>query len=88
MYTHIIIGIVPVNFKDKDGKEVNGFRLLAGFPTEKGVGMDVERIWVKPAVINALTAKGYSLSDLINKKMKPTYNRYGKVDTFDIEGVE
>ena len=82
-----IVGIKDINFTDAKGDEISGFSLfyVESDPENKSlVGVACGKFWIKRETM-ALAVKSAGVSsvgDLVGRKLMPTYNRHGKIESF------
>ena len=67
-----LVGMQKVDFKDKDGKLVNGTSLYVTYSKDYVDGIAVEKIWANS---NAVIDSNVRL----NTNIDVLYNKYGKV---------
>lgn len=73
----IVAGIEKVTFTNKEGQQVtfNRITLLRDIPSDRGFGQSAD-------VVNCSLDKSAGLE--VGDSVKVLYNRYGKVEMFDI----
>ena len=79
-----IVGIKRQSFKSKSGEEVSGFAVYFSEPLDgkDDFGVRTDRCWFD---FSKMDPQLYRAAES-GQAVTPVYNRYGKVDHFDIIG--
>lgn len=74
-----LVGFKSVNFKDNDGKKVEGVKIFYVHPDENVVGNACDGKFIQQNVYDSFKISYEQLNDLIDCVISLEFNQYGKV---------